>query len=56
MIVPFVDIGGFLTRVTRQISLVEQELPTLPEHLRSPPVFSGVRFARTFVFYVLFCR
>jgi hypothetical protein len=24
------------------VSLVEQELPTLPEHLSSPPVFSGV--------------
>jgi hypothetical protein len=23
--------------------LVEQELPTLPEHLSSPTVFSGVR-------------
>jgi hypothetical protein len=24
------------------VSLVEQELPTLPEHLSSPPVISGV--------------
>jgi hypothetical protein len=34
-------ITGFVTRLTRQVPLVEQEL--LPEHLRSPPVFSGVR-------------
>jgi len=25
------------------VRLVEQELPTLPEHLNSSPVFSGVR-------------
>ena len=28
------------TRLTRQVSLVEQELLTLPEHLSSPPDFS----------------
>ena len=27
----------------QRMSLVEQELPTLPEHLSSPPIFSGVR-------------
>ena len=47
---------GFVTRVTRRKSLVEQELPTLPEHLSSPPVFSGVRVARIEVFCVVFCR
>jgi hypothetical protein len=31
---------GFVTRVTQQVPLVEQELPTLPEYLSSPPVFS----------------
>jgi hypothetical protein len=25
------------------VPVVEQELPTLPEHLSSPPVYSGVR-------------
>ena len=30
-----------VTRLTRQMPLVEQELLTLPEHLSSPPVFSG---------------
>jgi hypothetical protein len=34
---------------------VQQELPTLPEHLRSPLVFSGVGVARSLVFYVMFC-
>ena len=29
----------FVTRLTRRVSLVEQELPTLPEHLSSPPGF-----------------
>ena len=31
---------------------MEQELLTLPEHLRSPPVFSGVRVTRSLVLYV----
>jgi hypothetical protein len=38
------------------VSLVEQELITLPEHLSSAPVYSGVRIARSFVFFVVFCR
>ena len=37
---------GFVTRVT----LVEQELLALPEHLSSPPAFSIVRVARSLVF------
>ena len=36
-------ITGFVTRLARWLPLVEQELLTLPEHLSSPPVFSGVR-------------
>jgi hypothetical protein len=36
-----------VTRLTRRVSLVEQELLTLPEHLSSPPVFSGVRVTRS---------
>jgi hypothetical protein len=31
---------------------VEQELLTLPDHLSSPPVFSGVRVTRSLVLYV----
>jgi hypothetical protein len=38
---------------TRQVSLVEQELPTLPKHLTSAP-FSGVRVTRSLVLYVCF--
>ena len=45
---------GFVTRITRQVPLVEQELLTLPEHLSSPPVFSGVRVTRYLVVYVYF--
>jgi hypothetical protein len=41
----------FVTRLTRRVSLVEQELPTLPEHLSSPPVFSGVCITRSLVLY-----
>ena len=35
------DIHGFVTRLTRLVPLVEKELPTLPEHLSSPPVLVG---------------
>ena len=34
--------------------IVEQELLTLPEHLSSPPVFSGVRVTRSLVICVCF--
>jgi hypothetical protein len=30
-----------ITSITRRLPLVDQELPTLPEHLNSPPDFSG---------------
>ena len=33
---------------------VEKELPTLPEHMSSPPVFSGVCVTRSLVLYVCF--
>ena len=36
------------------MSLVEQELLTIPEHLISPPVFSGVPVTRSLVLYVCF--
>ena len=47
-------ITGFVTRLTRRVSLVEQELLTLLEHLSSPPVFSGIRVTRSLVLYVCF--
>ena len=42
-------ITGFVTRLTRRVPLVEQELINLPEHLSSPPVFSGVPVTRSLV-------
>ena len=47
-------ITRFVTRVTRRKPLVQQELFTLPEHLCSPSVLSGVRFARSLVLRVFF--
>jgi hypothetical protein len=47
-------ITGFVTRLTRRVPLVKQELLTLPEHLSSPPVFSEVRVTRSLVLYVCF--
>ena len=41
-------ITGFVTRLTRRVLLMEQELFTLPEHLSLPQVFS--------VFMCMFCR
>ena len=43
-----------LTRLTWRVSLVGQELPTLPEHLSSPPVFNGVRVTGSLGLYVCF--
>ena len=46
----------FVTRLTRcrWVSLVEQELLTIPEHLSSPPGFRGVRVTRSLVLCVCF--
>jgi hypothetical protein len=38
----------FVTRLARQVPLAEQELPTLPEYLSSPQVFSRARVTRPF--------
>ena len=46
-------ITGFVTRLTSLVPLVEQGLLTLPEHLSSPPVFSGVRVTRSLVLCVV---
>jgi hypothetical protein len=43
---------GFVTRLTRRMIPVEQELLTLPKHLNSLPVFSGVHVTRSLVLYV----
>jgi hypothetical protein len=47
-------ITGFLARLTWRVQLVEQELITLPEHLSSPPDFSGARVTRSFALCVCF--
>ena len=47
-------ITGFVTRLTRLVPLVEQELLTLPEHLSWLPVFSGVPVTRSLVLCVCF--
>ena len=49
-------ITGFVTRLTRRVPLVEQELLTLPEHMSSPPIFSAVHVTRSLVFICMFCR
>jgi hypothetical protein len=48
-------ITGFVTRLTRRVSHMGQELPTLPEHLSSSLVFRRVRVARSLVYCVMFC-
>jgi hypothetical protein len=49
-------VTGFVTRVTRRVPLVEQEVLTIPQHLSSPPVFIGVRVTRSLVLCVMFYR
>jgi len=46
-------ITGFVSRLTRRVPLVKQELLTRLGHLSSPPVFSGVHVTRSLVLYVL---
>jgi hypothetical protein len=50
---------GFISKTSYKViwigmPLVEQERPTLPEHMSSPPVFSGVRVTRSLVLCVCF--
>ena len=47
-------ITGFVTRLTRRVPLVEQELLHLPEHLSSPPVFNGIRVTWSLVLCVCY--
>ena len=44
----------FVTRVTRRVVLMDQELLSHPKHPRWPPVFSGVCVARSLVFMCCF--
>ena len=50
----FVVLVSFVTRLTRWVPLEEQELPTLSEHMSTPPDCSGVRITRSLVLYVCF--
>jgi hypothetical protein len=45
---------SFITRLTRRMPLVQQELLTLPERLSPPPVYSRVRVTRSLVLCVHF--
>ena len=47
-------ITGFVTRLTRRVSLVEHELFTLPAHLGSPPVLVGFVMLDLYFWYVCF--
>ena len=56
-IIIFRDTNGVICIVlVLRLSLVEQELHTLPEHRSSVPDLSGVRVTRTSVLCVMFCR
>ena len=46
----------FLTRLTQEVPLEEQEMVNILEYQSSPSVFCGVRFARSLVLCVVFCR
>ena len=56
VICSFMTCHCIVPRLTQRVPLVAQELPTLPEHLSSSPVFSGVRVTRSLVLCVMFCR
>ena len=47
---------SFRLTVTRRVSVVEQELLSLPKNMSLTPVFSGVCVGRSLVFCVVFCR
>ena len=47
-------ITEFVIKLIRRVPLVGHELPTLPEHLSSPPVFSWIRVTRSLVLCVCF--
>ena len=48
-----ISINRLATRATRRMLHVEQELPTLPMHLRSPLLHSGVCVVQSVVFCVM---
>jgi hypothetical protein len=53
----YISLGKYkLACLKKMVPLVEQELLTLPYHLSSPPVFSGILVTRSIVLCVMFCR
>ena len=52
----FSTLTVFLTRATRRVQHVEQELFILSDQMSSPPVFSCIRVACSLVFCLVFCR
>jgi hypothetical protein len=49
-------VKGFVKRIPRRGTHVEQDMPTLPEHLSWRQGFNGIRVARSLVFCVMLCR
>ena len=47
--------GFILTWATQRVTHVDQDMFIIPEHLRSPSVFVGVRVSLVLVFFVVFC-
>jgi len=54
MLILFPVMTKIVTRLTGRVPLVEHELLTLPGHLSSPPVSSGIRVTRSFVVCEMF--
>ena len=50
----FYDVFDTASNLYVNGTLVEQELLTLPDHMSSPPVLSGVRVTPSLVLYVCF--
>ena len=53
-IIPYYKILFAFYIYLRRVSPVEQELRTFPEHMSSPPVFSGVRVTQSLVLCVCY--
>ena len=54
LVIDFASVSTISLLSDGTVTLVEQELVTLSEHLNSPPDFSGVRVTRSLGLYVCF--
>ena len=54
LVIDFASVSTISLLSDGTVTLVEQELLTLSEHLNSPPDFSGVRVTRSLGLYVCF--